>query len=342
MHMQALQIFRDVARARSFSRGASTNGVSQSAASQAISQLEKHLEVQLIDRSQRPLVLTSAGQIFYEGCKSLLDRYDTLENEVRAYNRRWVGTLRIASIYSIGLHHLPDYTNRFSADHRDARVRIECLPPERVYEAVLEDEADLGLVSYPRHDRRLTAIEWRNERMVVVCPTSSPLTRKAQLDPVDLEGQRFVAFDRDLPIRQALDRYLKRHRVSVEVALEFDNIENIKQAISRNTGLSILPETTVQAEVDSRQLSVLPLNGGTLVRPLAIIHRRGKKFTPTVQAFLDLLCNNKRDGTMHNTHNTELQTAPTGSTPPSFRGDATERESGPAETAHRSAKEMTA
>ena len=148
MHLHTLRIFSDVVRARSFSRGAAAIGVSQSAASQAVHQLEAHLGVKLIDRSKRPLLLTSAGALFYRGCKGLLERYDTLTDEVRVLDVAEAGVVRVAAIYSVVLHHVPAVQKRFAAQHPDAELRIECLPPARVYRAVREDQADLGLLSY--------------------------------------------------------------------------------------------------------------------------------------------------------------------------------------------------
>ncbi len=113
MHLQALRVFCDVAQVRSFSRGASSNGITQSAASQAVHQVEKHLAIRLIDRSTRPLTLTPAGQAFYEGCKAVLKRYDALEEQVRVLHGGVEGTVRVAAIYSVGLHHLPPLADQF-------------------------------------------------------------------------------------------------------------------------------------------------------------------------------------------------------------------------------------
>ena len=85
MHFEALKIFCDVVRYHSFSRGGSANAVSQSAASQAIQQLEKSLGVDLIDRSKRPWVLTQEGKFFFGGCQDILERYQELEEAVRLY-----------------------------------------------------------------------------------------------------------------------------------------------------------------------------------------------------------------------------------------------------------------
>jgi DNA-binding transcriptional LysR family regulator len=107
--------------------------------------------------------------------------------------------------------------------------------------------------------------------------------------PAELQGEKFVAFDRDLAIRRAIDRALKQHGVKVEVVMEFDNVETIKQAIGINAGVSILPRPTVLNESGMRTLAVTPLVLPGLVRPIGIIHRRGRRLTPVVARFIEQL-----------------------------------------------------
>ncbi len=123
IQLKALKIFCDVVRLASFSRGAGENDISQSSASQAVNQLEKHLGVKLIDRSKRPLVPTTEGRAFYEGCKDIVDHFLEIESQVRTMgNPRTVsGTVHVASIYSVGLSHMKRYAERFS--HENPRER---------------------------------------------------------------------------------------------------------------------------------------------------------------------------------------------------------------------------
>ena len=113
MHVETLNIFCDVVRHQSFSRGARANSVSQSAASQAVRQLERHLGAQLIDRSKRPWQLTPEGRLFFKGCQELVDRYHELEDAVRHPQNPAGRTVRLATIYSVGVHHLAQYVDRF-------------------------------------------------------------------------------------------------------------------------------------------------------------------------------------------------------------------------------------
>ena len=289
MNLDTLRLYCDVVRLRSFSRAAAASGVSQSAASQAVQQLEAELDATLLDRSRRPLEPTAEGRGFYDACRGLLAGFEKARADLAASRQRVEGTVRVAAIYSVGLHDMSRHMQPFMAAYPNARVRLECLHPHKVVEAVLNDEADLGILSYPAASRALEVLPLREEPMMVVTHPSHPLARRRRVSPADLDGARFVAFDHDLPIRRAIDRALKQHGVKVDVAMEFDNVETIKQAIGIAAGISILPAPTVQKESEMKTLAAVELALPGLVRPVAIIHRRGRHLTAAVSRFITQL-----------------------------------------------------
>jgi DNA-binding transcriptional LysR family regulator len=289
VQLETLRLFCDVVRLRSFSRGAAEQGISQSAASQAISQLEAELDARLLDRSRRPLEPTPAGRRFYEACRGLLQGFDRARADLAAARDRVEGTVRVAAIYSVGLHDMSRHMQPFMAAYPGARVLLECLHPHKVVEAVVRDEADLGILSYPVATRALTVIPLRAEPMVLVTHPGHRLARRRQVGPADLNGEKFVAFDHDLAIRRAIDRALKQANVKVDVVMEFDNIETIKQAIGIAAGVSILPRPAVVMETGMRTLAAVPVAVPGLTRPIGIIHRRGRALPPAVARFIEVL-----------------------------------------------------
>lgn len=250
------------------------NDVTQSAVSQIVSQIEKRLGVQLIDRSVRPLRMTEQGRAFTDGCQDLVTRYQALEASVRGVPSDAGLGVQVAAIYSIGLRDMNAYMDHFSQEQPNLQVRMEYLHPDKVYEHVLEGSADLGLVSFPKRTRDLTALPWRSEEMVFVCPPGHPLATLPGLIPSRLNGVNFIGFDRGLVIRREVDRFLREHDVDVNIVLEFDNIETIKRAVTEEAGVALLPSPTLRPEVDSGALVAIPLVGCRFERPLGIIHRK--------------------------------------------------------------------
>ena len=294
MSPESLQVFKDIAQSRSFSKGAALNGISQSAASQMVQDLERGLGVTLLDRSTRPLSVTPAGQIYLEYCRDVLRRHDEVLAAFGSMKRKIDGTVRVASIYSIGLGEMMQHEREFARRHPDARLEVQYLRPEKVYDAVTSDEADLGLVSYPEPSRQIQVIPWRREEMVFTTAPTHPLGRKAAaiqgtLPPQELQGVDFIGFDEELPIRRAVDGFLEQNGIEVNLALHFDNLQSVKEAVVQRMGVSILPARVLREDIRQKRLVTIRLAGAALYRPLGIIHRKKKRFHPAAQAFLNLL-----------------------------------------------------
>ncbi|NLX20381.1 MAG: LysR family transcriptional regulator [Phycisphaerae bacterium] len=166
MYLEAIKIFCDVVRQRRFSRAAAMNRVSQSAASQNVLQLERSLVVRLLDRSKRPFTLTPEGQVYYDGCKLLVEQYGAVEAQVRSLRNAVSGVVSVAAIYSVGLSGMSRYVQQFARLYPNARVCLAYLHPDEVVERVLTEEADLGLLSYPKGGRGLAVVPWCEEPMV--------------------------------------------------------------------------------------------------------------------------------------------------------------------------------
>ena len=289
VNYESLKLFRDIAQSRSFSRAAIMNGVSQSAASQQVQDIEKDLETILLDRSTRPLQVTPAGDLYSEFCRDVLRRKEDFEVALDKLKQEMAATVRVGAIYSVGLSEMSQLESEFARRQPKAQLEVRYLRPERVYSAVLADEVDIGLVSYPEPSREITVIPWRREEMVVAAAPSHPLARNQKIETRQLQGSDFIGFDDELPITRAVERFLREHSIEVNYTLHFDNLQMIKEAVALRKGISILPARVMRDEVLQGRLVAVPLAASPLFRPLGIIHRKKKRFHPVAQAFLDLL-----------------------------------------------------
>jgi DNA-binding transcriptional LysR family regulator len=290
MHIDMLKIFCDLVELESFSRTAEKHLLSQSAVSQQLAQLELTHKVQLLDRKKRPLAPTAAGQLFYDACKDIVERYERLKSELNTLQKPSGGRINIAAIYSIGMHTLPDYVKKFMVKYPDVNVHIEYLSSGRIYELVLSGEADIGLVAVPRRDKRLEVYDFVDEPLVLVCSPKHPLTSESQVDIHKVQFERFIAFEKDTPTRGLIDSILQRYSIVVRPVMEFDNTETIKRAIEINAGISILPENTIVQEVSSRTIKAIPFSNERFIRPTGIIVRKDKILGLASRYFIELLC----------------------------------------------------
>ncbi len=292
--MHTLRLYLDVARLRSFSQAAARHGITQSAASQRIQTLEERLGVTLLDRSVRPLELTEAGELYLRGVTELVERYDRLERKVAALRPAPSGVVRVSAIYSAGIDLLEAVKEGFEARHPDVTIEIAYDQPEGVYQAVLEQRGDLGILSYPDRWKKVGIIPLRDEPMSVVCAPGHELSSRAKVHASHLGRYDMVTFESSLPAGRRIRTYLRDHGVSPRITHTFDNVDTIKSAVAVTDRIAILPTRTVLREVGAGTLVSVRLEPA-LYRPIGIIYLRknggvGQGALPgAAQVFVDYL-----------------------------------------------------
>jgi len=289
MQIESLKVFCDLAETESFTKAAQINNVTQSAVSQQISSLERIFRALLIERSKKRFRLTREGQVLYEHSKQVIQTYDQLQARLQEIKDIISGTIRLATIYSIGLHDLPPYLKKFLKSYPTVHVHVEYRRANQVYEDVIGNVVDFGLVAYPIKDSKLEISPLRKDPLVLICNPHHPLAKHKTVKLKALSGHKFISFDPDIPTRRALDRILKEHSVQVQHAMEFDNIETVKRAVEIDAGVAIVPQTTVIQEVAKQTLVQASLDDGDFYRPLAAIYKKNKVLSPAMKQFLAIL-----------------------------------------------------
>jgi DNA-binding transcriptional LysR family regulator len=289
MQIESLKVFCDLAETKSFTRAAQINSVTQSAVSQTISVLERRFKSLLIERSKKNFRLTPEGEVFYDYSKRILQTCEALTSRLQELENIVTGDIRVATIYSIGLHVLPPYVKKFLKNYPTVNVHVEYRRDNQVYDTVLGNVVDLGLVAYPIRDARLEVVPIRKDMLVLICHPKHPLAKQKNVKIQMLRGEKFVQFEADIPTRLALDKIFKKHRVKVKQVMQFDNIETVKRAVEIDSGVAIVPQETVTEEVATRTLAAVKFENGAYSRTLAIIYKRDKVLSPAIKQFIALL-----------------------------------------------------
>jgi len=288
MHIETLKIFCDVVDTASFSKAGTLNSMTQSAVSQQILSLEKKLGRTLLERGRRQCCVTPEGAVLLDAAKEILAIYDGLDERFHELANVVAGELRIAAVYSIGLHDLPPYLKEFRQIHPNVEMHVAYRRSAQVYAQVLSGEANLGLVAYPAVRKGIHVEPFMDDELVVICHPGHPFAVCDAVEPGSLKNEKFIAFDPDLPTRQFIDRHFREHGVALGNTLEFDNIETVKRAVEIEQGISIVPLASVRSEVDAGTLKAIPLNP-PLRRPIGILLKRNRPRTPALREFLALL-----------------------------------------------------
>jgi len=167
-------------------------------------------------------------------------------------------------------------------------VRVEYRRSNLVYEDILHNSVDFGLVAFPVKMRQIEMIPFRNDHLVLITHPSHPLAKtgdvQLQRSPAQVHG-----FDPDIPTRKAVDQIFRENRIEIDPVMEFDNIETVKRAVEIDAGVAIVPQATVLQEVRQGTLSAIHFKGKEFTRPLAILHRKGRVLTPAMKKFIETL-----------------------------------------------------
>ena len=289
MHIETLKVFCDVVETGSFSMAASQNFITQSAVSQQLRTLESKYHCKLLERGRSGAKPTPAGQILYQASREILEKYREIDTQLQESAKVVSGSLRIAIVYSVGLHELPPYLKEYLRDFPQVNVHVEYSRPNKIYDDAIAGRVDLGIVAYPAKHPQVVVVPFREDRLVVVCPPDHPLSTQRKVSISRLDGEAFVGFERDISTRKATDQLFKDRNVNVRYVGEFDNIETIKRAVEIGQGIAVIPLASVQHELEQGTLKVVHLSDETIMRPLGIVHKKGRHLSPAAMRFIDVL-----------------------------------------------------
>jgi len=289
VQIESLKVFCDLVETQSFTKAAQINGVTQSAVSQQMTALERQFNATLIERSKRKFSLTREGETLYENSKIIVQTYDSLRHRIQEIQNIVSGTIKVVTIYSIGLHELPPYLKKFLKKHPTVNVSVEYRRATQLYDDIISGMADIGLVAYPQKDSRLQVTSLREDLLVLICHPQHALAGKTKIKLGHIGGQKFIGFEPDIPTRRAIDKILRDRNVEVDHVMEFDNIETVKRAVEIDAGISIVPNSTVAQEATKKTIAMVEIEDEKFFRPLAAVHKKGKVLSPAMKEFLTLL-----------------------------------------------------
>lgn len=292
MDFDTLGLFVALADAGSLSKAAERWRISQSAVSQRIRTLEAELGVTLVARGKgRPgASLTEAGACLLTAARELLARRAALETELAELaGGAPRGALRVATVYSLGLHSLTGALTRFLAECPEVALHVEYLRTDRIYDALAAGSVDCGVVACPRERPGIEVVALAEERLVLIAAPGHPLASWHVCPPSALDGQALVAFDTAIPTRQLTDEALADLGVQVRITHAFDNIETIKRVVELGQGVALVPEPTVVREVRDGTLRAIGLEGVALTRPTGALLPRGRPRGRALTRFLEAL-----------------------------------------------------
>jgi DNA-binding transcriptional LysR family regulator len=286
--LRQLQIFEAVARHNSISRAAAELHLTQPAVSMQIKQLEEQVGLPLHEQIGKRLFLTEAGSELRAHAR----RFDMLSQELKTamdqFRDLQRGFLRIA-VVSTANYFLPPLIATLSERHPGMRISLQIANREDVLAALADNRTDLAITGQPPESADLTALPFKDNPLVVIAAPTHPCAALSEISLQRLARETFVVREPGSGTRAVIERHFAEMGVDYSPGCEFNTNEAIKQAVQAGLGLAAVSQQTIELELETRRLVVLPVDGFPIIRRWYVVHRSEKRLSAAATAFVELL-----------------------------------------------------
>ena len=284
-----LKTFVAVTRTRSFRVAAERNFVTQPAVSQHIRVLEKKLGAALFERRGKSVIPTRAGETFLPYAENILKQYEDAQAHIRELGNKFGGTIRVATIYSIGLYELKPVVQEFLKKYPQVNLHLEYQKSSTIYEMVANRTVDFGMVAFPRKRSGVVARTLAEDDLVLAqSPQQRAIPRKT-IALKELEGVKLIGFAAGTATGKVIQHFFAARKIRPNIRHEYDNIELIKSAVVLGLGCALLPRKTILRELKEKTLETVEVKGLAIKRPIGVLYPGDKIFTKTTRTFYEML-----------------------------------------------------
>jgi DNA-binding transcriptional LysR family regulator len=291
MDLHRLDVFCKVVELKSFTKAAEAVFLSQPTISEHIRSLEESVGERLIDRLGREVLPTEAGKLLYSYARKILRLRDEAVQALDNYSGRLAGHLYIGASTIPGTYILPKYIGAFKKIHGETEITLNISNSRKVTENVLHGVTEFGLIGASWNEPTLTWTEFFSDELVLVVYPEHPFAKLAAVKPQQLEGEPMIFRERDSGTRRVTNEILEKHLdlSQLRIVAEMGSTEAVRQSIKAQIGISILSRLAVEDDLQHGTLKVVPLQGMRLTRPLFMVNRKNRPFSPICAAFVDFL-----------------------------------------------------
>ncbi len=287
MTLDQLRVFIEVAERGHVTRAAESLGMSQSAASAAVAALESSYQIRLFDRVGRGIQLTETGRIFLREAHAVLDRASMARSVLQDLAGYPAGPVAIAASQTIATYWLPRRLASFHAANPRVRLNVVIRNTHDVENAVVEGEANVGLVEGPtQHPALLRQLIDHDRLVLVVAPDQPPVPVTAS-GRIDLRAITWVVREAGSGTRHGLEDLARRHGLSLEdlnVSLVLPSNEAVREAIEAGAGATVISRHVVASAIAAGTLTAIPVE--LPPREYALLRHRDRHEIPAQQALV--------------------------------------------------------
>ncbi|WP_434583619.1 LysR substrate-binding domain-containing protein [Klebsiella sp. R390] len=285
--LRQLKVFVTVARVKSFSRAGEIIGLSQSAVSHSVKELEHQTGVRLLDRTTREVALTEAGQQLAGRLERLLDELNSTLRDAGRVGQQLSGTVRVAASQTISAHLIPQCIAHSNQRYPEISFVLHDRPQQWVLESIRQGDVDFGIVIDPGAATDLQCETVLAEPFLLLCRQDHPFASMTSVSWQDLQGQRLVLQDYASGSRPLIDAALQHFSIEATIVQEIGHPATLFPMVESGIGISILPALALPLPQGS-QLVVKRLTP-IVERQLMLAQRKNRSLSTAAQALWEVV-----------------------------------------------------
>ena len=283
--IKKLQLFEATARLGKLTKAASELSLSQSAASQALKELEQSLGYPLFERTGRDLLITVNG---LKSLPKVRQISDLLESLKLANLNTMSGVLRVVASATIATYLLPQLIAKFVKIYPDVTPEIHIGNTQMVIDYLDKGKASIGLIEGPAVHRHLQITPWQVDTLQIFCSPKHSLAKKATINLEQLQQHSWVLREHGSGTRAIFDAAIEQLGAQITLGIELTRQSAIKESVKAGLGLGCLSQLSIAEELNNGRLIALnsPLN---LSRRFALVTNKNSYHNSLTQTFIDFL-----------------------------------------------------
>lgn len=282
--IRQLQVFEAVARNLSFTKAADELHLTQPAVSMQIKQLESSVGLPLFEQVGKKVHLTEPGEVLLGHSRHVTERLNTARHELNDLKGVEAGRLKIAVVSTVN-YFAARLLAEFTARYPGVQVSLDVTNRRDVLHKLELNEPDIVLMGQPPQDLEVVSAPFHINPLIVITSPSHPLSTRKKLTARDLNGETFVMREQGSGTRNAMERFFEEWSMKPGKALEMGGNEAIKQSVEAGIGLAVVSRHTAELELDVGRLVELEVQGFPIERRWYVVHRQGKRLSPTALEF---------------------------------------------------------
>ncbi len=289
MNLNQLKLFYLAIKQKNLTHAAAELNITQPAVTKGIQRLQEYYEVPLVHKLGKNMELTPAGNELFQIAQKIFELEKLADDCMADFQKENLKHLKISSSETFGAYYLPDFINQFNFKAPNVQITLEVLSNQLVVENTINLKNDIGFVSFPVKDKKLTTTEIIQDEIIIILNPSHPLAHKKQLMINDLEGHMIIMHEQGSYLQEIIHHLLKANNVSVTMPLTFSNNEAIKKAVEGGTGIAPISRKVADKEIESGKLIAFSLSTKPFYRTFYMIHHKEKHISGPLKLFVNLI-----------------------------------------------------